>query len=63
MQRHNYTDWLFSCISISEGKNYLLSNSGKLKKILGTKIKAKFEGNIGTTENLWLRKEIVRELL
>jgi hypothetical protein len=48
--------------SISEGKNYLFTKSKDIKEVLENKIGAEFEGDIGVTGKLWLRKEILREL-
>lgn len=52
-------NWFLTAPSISEGKNYLFTKNPKMKEILGKTIKAKFKGDIGTTEKLWLRKEIM----
>lgn len=49
--------------SISEGKNYILTLSDKVKTLLTKRINATFTENLGTTDKLWLRKEIIRELL
>jgi inorganic pyrophosphatase/exopolyphosphatase len=48
--------------SISEGINYIFSLNSEVKKLLTSRIGAVFDGNMGKTEKLWLRKEIIREL-
>lgn len=52
--------WLFSSPSISEGRNYLYTKSETLKNYLRGVLDITFEGNIGTTTKLWLRKEILK---
>jgi hypothetical protein len=54
--------WFMTSPSISEGKNYLYTKSDRIKKVLKKKIGAEFDGDVGTTRKLWLRKEILREL-
>ncbi len=45
--------------SISQGFNYLVATNDDLKKKLAKSIDATFDGNIGKTKKLWLRKEII----
>ena len=52
-------DWFLTAPSISEGKNYLFTRNPKMKTLLERSINAKFHGDIGTTNKLWLRKEII----
>ena len=54
--------WFLTSPSISEGKNYLFTKNPEMKKLLEKLIGAKFNGDIGTTDKLWLRKEILKEL-
>ncbi len=56
-------DWFLSSPCIKEGKNYLYSKSDRVKELLIKHIGAKFNGDIGTTDKLWLRKEIRKVLL
>ena len=56
-------NWFLTAPSISEGKNYLFTKNTKIKKLLEQSIGAKFKGAIGTTEKLWLRKEIFKKLM
>lgn len=49
--------------SISEGINYIIATNKNLKNILSEVIGAEFIGDIGTTDKLWLRKEIIREIM
>lgn len=55
-------NWFFTSPSISEGKNYLYTKNPKMKILLEKTINAEFDGDIGTTSKLWLRKEIIKEL-
>lgn len=56
--------WFYTSPSIAEGKNYLVATSNEIQAILRKSIGAHFDGktNIGTTDKLWLRKEIIREI-
>ncbi|KKQ41915.1 MAG: Inorganic pyrophosphatase/exopolyphosphatase [Microgenomates group bacterium GW2011_GWC1_37_8] len=56
-------NWFLTSPSINEGRNYLYTKNPKVKKLLEKIINAKFDGDIGTTEKLWLRKEILKKLL
>ena len=55
-----YSDWLLTMPSISEGKNYLFSNSENIKQILSEKMQANWNNGIGKIEKLYLRKEILK---
>ncbi len=55
-------NWFMTSPSISQGINYLYTENEEIKVSLSQIINAKFEGNVGTTPKLWLRKEILREL-
>lgn len=54
--------WFMTSPSISEGKNYLFTKNDEIKTILEKAIGAKFDGDLGVTNKLWLRKEIIKEL-
>lgn len=54
-------NWFLTAPSISEGKNYLYTKNPKMKDLLRKTINAKFDGDIGTTDKLWLRKEIFQK--
>ena len=54
--------WFMNLSGLKDGKNYLYAESDKLQRILEKVTGAKFKDNIGTTDRLWLRKEIVRDL-
>lgn len=62
LREHNNDLWFYTSPSISEGKNYLYSEIDLARELLAKAIGANFSGNFGTTDKLWLRKEIVREL-
>lgn len=54
-------EWYLTSPSISDGINYLFAKNAQVKKLLEKNLEAKFEGDIGKTKKLWLRKEIVRK--
>ena len=56
-------EWFITAPSISEGKNYIYTENSKIKDLLLNLIEAKFEGDIGVTSKLWLRKEILKKML
>lgn len=56
--------WFMNLSSLNkEGKNYIYTENDKVKERLAKSIKADFKDNLGTTDRLWMRKEIIRELL
>lgn len=55
-------NWFLTSPSISEGINYLFAKNSRVKKLLETTVNAKFDGDIGTTNKLWLRKEILQKI-
>jgi len=63
LEKYDNPFWLFILPSISEGKNYLFCQDQKIKDLMSGTIGAKFNGDIGTTNQLWLRKEIFKKLL
>ena len=54
--------WLLSLPSISEKRNYLYTEDAETQQIFSDIIGASWNGNVGTTEKLWLRKEIRKKL-
>jgi inorganic pyrophosphatase/exopolyphosphatase len=54
--------WFFTSPSINEGINYLFTKNPEVKSLLEKTIRAKFDGDIGITDKLWLRKEIMKEI-
>lgn len=58
----NNSNWFLTSPSISEGKNYLYTKVPAMKKLLKKTINAKFDGDLGETNKLWLRKEIIAKL-
>lgn len=54
--------WFLNAPSISEHCNYLLAADDGLKATLAAAIGAVWSGNVGTTQKLMLRKEILRAL-
>ena len=53
----------FTSPSISEGKNYIIALDEKTQDLLQKSIPINFKGLIGTTKELFLRKEIIKKLL
>ncbi len=56
-------NWMLSVPSIKEGINYIYTESDFLKDLLSQIIDIKFDGDIGKTTKLWLRKEIRTKIL
>jgi inorganic pyrophosphatase/exopolyphosphatase len=56
--------WFFTLPSIGDGKNFIFATQKQTQDKLKKAIKVTFDEKtgIGTTEKLWLRKEIIREL-
>ena len=54
-----YDDWLLTIPSISEGVNYLVSNSSEIKNTLSERIGATWNGQNGKLDKICLRKEII----
>ena len=63
METFGHPDWFLSAPSISEKKNYMYTESDKVKELLPKIMNITFNGNIGVTDNLWLRKEVRKKLL
>jgi inorganic pyrophosphatase/exopolyphosphatase len=57
------SEWFMTAPSISEGKNYIYTESQNIKDNLGKLIDANFEKDLGVTKKLWLRKEILKKML
>jgi inorganic pyrophosphatase/exopolyphosphatase len=55
-------NWFFTSPSISEGKTYIYTKDEAVKRRLKEILDLTFEGNFGTTNKLWLRKEILKKL-
>lgn len=55
--------WLLSIPSISEGINYIYTENDEVKNMLQGIVDISFDGNVGRTSKLWLRKEILKKLL
>jgi inorganic pyrophosphatase/manganese-dependent inorganic pyrophosphatase len=60
MKVSNHAEWLFSIPSISEGKNYVITNSERIKTLLIDMLSFRFTSNQGESETLLLRKEILK---
>lgn len=58
---HDYS--FLTVASISEGKNYIVTTDKEMQESLEKNIDAEFDGDLGQTDKLWLRKEIIRELM
>lgn len=56
-----YENWFLTSPSISEGRNYIFTKSEAVKNILRDNLDIKFDGDLGVTNKLWLRKEILRK--
>jgi inorganic pyrophosphatase/exopolyphosphatase len=58
----NIKDWFMSSPCVSEKKNYIYTKSDRVKKLLNDIIGARFTGDVGITDKLWLRKEVRKKL-
>ncbi|MFM2394064.1 MAG: hypothetical protein RLZZ546_2046 [Bacteroidota bacterium] len=56
-------NWMISVPSISEGVNYIYTESEYIKSLLNQIIDIEFNNNVGKTKKLWLRKEIRAKIL
>ena len=58
MKEHSH--WLLTLPSISEGKNYFVTNSWDIQKVLSEKVQSNWLGLRGVSDKLYLRKEILK---
>lgn len=59
----NASCWFFTSPSISEGKNYIFTKDQSIKDLLASVIPIEFGStDIGVTQKLWLRKEILKKI-
>ena len=63
LEKFSHPDWFLNIPSISEKRNYIYTESEKIKSLLSKIIDVTFDGDVGITDNLWLRKEIRKKLL
>jgi nanoRNase/pAp phosphatase (c-di-AMP/oligoRNAs hydrolase) len=52
--------WFVSIVSISEGRNHLMSPYPDIQKWLAPLLNITFDGSMAKTDRLWLRKEIMK---
>lgn len=62
LEEHESPYWFFTSPSISDGYNYLYTENPELKDLLTRLVGAKFNGDLGETDKLYLRKEILKKL-
>lgn len=62
MEKFGYSHWIATLPSISEKINYMYTEDLETQKIFSDIINTIWVNNIGTTNNLWLRKEIRKKL-
>lgn len=55
-----YSDWLLTMPSISEGKNYFITNSHNIQRKISEDIRTEWAGLCGVSDKLYLRKEILK---
>ncbi len=60
---HSDVKWFLTIASIEENKNYLITSSEFIKSQLTYYLNASFQNYIGTTNQLFLRKEILKSLM
>ena len=56
-------EWMMNIISLEEGISYIISENEKVKKNLEELFSNKFDKNIMKLDQIWLRKEIIKEAL
>lgn len=61
--RQHRRPWFINLISISEGKNYLISDDKRLEVFLMQLLDTEFSSGLAHTSRLWLRKEILKQAI
>ncbi len=56
-------EWMMNIISLEDGISYIISENEKVKKNLEELFSNKFDKNIMKLDQIWLRKEIIKEAL
>lgn len=54
-------DWMINLISVSEKKNFLISNQQDTQAFLSHLLNIEFNDSVAVTDRLWLRKEIIKQ--
>ncbi len=62
LREYQTETWLFNSPCLSEGRSYIFTKSEVLKDYLRQVMTIVFEGDIGITDKLWLRKEILKKI-
>ncbi len=60
---HANRQWFVNVVSISEGKNYLICEDLEVQTYLHEILSVDFDNNVGVTDRLWLRKEIMKRAM
>lgn len=55
--------WVLNVLSIQDGKSYFLVSDEELQRSLKESLEIAFDGLVGSTNRMWLRKEIIAKLL
>lgn len=55
------TEWLINLICLKDGKSYLLAKGLKVQGNMEKLFNKKFENEIMELDNVWLRKEIIKQ--
>lgn len=53
--------WFMNLISVGEGKSYFVCSDEAVREWLSNLLGISFEGNVATTDRMWLRKEILKQ--
>lgn len=61
LESFGHEHWIMSVPSLSERRNHLYSENAEVRELFTRGLGAKFNGPFGTTDRLWLRKEILKE--
>ena len=54
-------NWMINLISVSEKKNYLISDQQETREWLSNLLNVEFDDSVAITDRLWLRKEIIKQ--
>lgn len=61
LESFGHPHWIMSIPSLSERRNHFYAENAEVRELFTRGLGAKFDGPYGTTDRLWLRKEILKE--
>jgi hypothetical protein len=57
---NGYENWFMNMPSIKHGQSYFIAKSEQIKNMLATGLGVKWNNDIGISDKLYLRKEIIK---